>query len=66
MDIILDEYLSKQYERIVLRPEITDTEIQEAYLHREGHNKLYVKFVLPGGGNSINGSAILMISFLIK
>ena len=29
---ISDNYLAKQYERIVLRPEITDTEIQEAYL----------------------------------
>ena len=29
---ILDNYLAKQYERIVLRPEITDTEIKEAYL----------------------------------
>lgn len=28
----LDNYLAKQYERIVLRPEITDTEIQAAYL----------------------------------
>merc|ERR1719411_1500625 len=28
----LDSYLAKQYERIVLRPEITDTEIQEAYV----------------------------------
>merc|ERR550539_1990413 len=27
----LDNYLARQYERIVLRPEITDTEIQEAY-----------------------------------
>lgn len=30
--IDLDNYLAKQYERIVLRPEITDTEIKEAYL----------------------------------
>jgi len=28
----LDNYLSKQYERIVLRPEITDADIQEAYI----------------------------------
>ena len=27
-----DNYLSKQYERIVLRPEITDADIQEAYI----------------------------------
>ena len=27
-----DDYLSKQYERIVLRPELTDADIQEAYI----------------------------------
>ena len=30
-------------------------EIQQAYLTREGHKKLYIKFVLPDGGNTING-----------
>ena len=32
-------------------------EIQEAYLNRagEGYKKLYIKFVLPDGGNTING-----------
>ena len=29
---LLDKYLAKQYERIVLRPEVTDTDIQEAYV----------------------------------
>ena len=27
-----DKYLAKQYERIVLRPEVTDTELREAYV----------------------------------
>ena len=31
-------------------------EIQEAYLNRgQGYKKLYVKFVTPDGGNTING-----------
>ena len=30
--ITADNYLAKQYERIVLRPELTDADIQEAYI----------------------------------
>ena len=30
--ITADNYLAKQYERIVLRPELTDADIQEAYV----------------------------------
>lgn len=28
------KYLQKQYEHIVLRPEITDTQLQQAYVDR--------------------------------
>ena len=40
------------------------TQIQQAYLNRPGHSKLYIKFVTPDGGDTINGFiciAILMI-----
>ena len=30
---IIDNYLAKQYERIVLRPELTDADIHEAYIN---------------------------------
>jgi hypothetical protein len=37
------------------------TQIQQAYIDRPGHSNLYIKFVTPDGGDTINGFICLAI-----
>ena len=41
------------------------TQIQQAYLNRPGHSKLYIKFVTPDGGDTINGFICIAILIIL-